>query len=258
MQAGDQPEANGIAIDQEYDRGGRGCRLGGHYRRLAAGCDDRDLALDELGGERRQLIVAAARPTIHDGEVAAFDKSRLLEAQPECVEVRRERSGRSATEKSDHRGRLLRARRERPRRRAAEERDEVAAFHSIDLHPTRRSEERMIRPSQDIESPGISQRACRPFHADMAAGRIRVETGHSHGKAVNRRAPDALRLDQLHVTCAFGTTCAKCTRGRALWCRPRSFPYTFRKTIGRYWDHIGRQFRPRIAPERWCICWPPR
>ena len=34
-------------------------------------------------------------------------------------------------QESDHRHRLLRARRERPRRRAAEQRDELATFHSI-------------------------------------------------------------------------------------------------------------------------------
>ena len=130
MEARDQAEADRVAVEKEDDRGGRGCRLGGHHRRLAAGCDDGDLALDELGGERRQSIVAAARPAIDDGEVAAFDKSRLLEAEPERVEVRRERFGRSAAEKSDHRHRrLLRARRERPSRRAADEHDEAAALH---------------------------------------------------------------------------------------------------------------------------------
>src|SRR5262249_18346004 len=90
MEAGDQAEAKRIATEQESAGGGWGYRLGGHHRRLTAGRDDRDLALDELGGERRQLIVAAARPTIHDGEVAAFDKSRLLEALSERTEVRRE------------------------------------------------------------------------------------------------------------------------------------------------------------------------
>ena len=130
MEARDQAEADRVAVEKEDDRGGRGCRLGGHHRRLAAGCDDGDLALDELGGERRQSIVAAARPAIDDGEVAVFDKSRLLEAEPERVEVRRERFGRSAAEKSDNRHRrLLRARRERPSRRAADEHDEAAALH---------------------------------------------------------------------------------------------------------------------------------
>src|SRR5262249_50755290 len=84
-----------------------------------------------------QSIVAAARPAIDDGDVAAFDKSRLLEAEPERVEVRRERFGRSAAEKSDHRNRrLLRARGERPSRRAADEHDEAAALHGdIGLPP---------------------------------------------------------------------------------------------------------------------------
>src|SRR5262249_43714344 len=107
-----------------------------------------DLALDEFSGERRQLIVAAARPTIHDGEVAAFDKSRLLEALPECIEVRRERFGRGAAEKSDQRQRRLRAaRRGRPPPPAAEERDQVAAFHSITPSARTKNVSEIARPS---------------------------------------------------------------------------------------------------------------
>src|SRR6516165_6791915 len=51
----------------------------------------------------------------------------------ECgQEVLRERIGRRvAAEEPDHRHRLLRPRRERPRGCAAEERDELAALHSI-------------------------------------------------------------------------------------------------------------------------------
>src|SRR5258708_5054862 len=51
----------------------------------------------------------------------------------ECgQEVLPERIGRVAAEEPDHRHRgLLRARRERPRRRAPEQRDELAPLHSI-------------------------------------------------------------------------------------------------------------------------------
>jgi len=53
---------------------------------------------------------------------------------------------------------LLRARRERPRnRRAAEKRDELASFQLIELHSIPAGQGRM----QDIELPGISQRASR-------------------------------------------------------------------------------------------------
>ena len=50
--------------------------------------------------------------------------------------------------------RLLRARRERPRRRrAAEQRDEIAAFQLVELHSISASQPRM----QDIESAMVSQ-----------------------------------------------------------------------------------------------------
>jgi len=50
--------------------------------------------------------------------------------------------------------RLLRARRERPRRRrAAEQRDEIAAFQLVELHSISASQRRM----QDIESAMVSQ-----------------------------------------------------------------------------------------------------
>jgi hypothetical protein len=60
-------------------------------------------------------------------------RDHVIEALPKGIDNICEASSRGASEKSDywHRG-LLRARRERPRsRRAAEHRDECAAFHSI-------------------------------------------------------------------------------------------------------------------------------
>ena len=48
---------------------------------------------------------------------------------------------------------LLRARHERPRGRAAEQRDELAPFYLIELHPVPASEAGL----QDIESARISQ-----------------------------------------------------------------------------------------------------
>jgi hypothetical protein len=55
--------------------------------------------------------------------------------------------------------RLLRARRERPRRRAAEQRDELATIYLIELHrhPTSRE-----RTRQNIELTGISQPSAWP------------------------------------------------------------------------------------------------
>jgi hypothetical protein len=71
-------------------------------------------------------------PAVFDRQVLAFDESGFLEtlaefAQPSGMPVRQ-----IWVEKSDHwHRRLLRARRERPHGRAAEQRYELAAFHSI-------------------------------------------------------------------------------------------------------------------------------
>src|SRR6516164_4727595 len=73
------------------------------------------------------------RPAVFDRYILALDIASFGQAPTEGGSHRRVRPGRRTVEKPDHRHpRLLRARRERPRRRrAAEERDELAAFHSI-------------------------------------------------------------------------------------------------------------------------------
>src|SRR5262245_50168431 len=75
----------------------------------------------------------ALRPTEFNRVVLTLDKAGLTQAAPERFHKWYERSGRRAVEKSNHRHRrLLRPRRERPRRcRTAEKRDELAPFHSI-------------------------------------------------------------------------------------------------------------------------------
>src|SRR5262249_38713979 len=62
-----------------------------------------------------------------------FDVAGFLQTLAECANEVRIRSGRSAMKITNHRHRrLLRARPERPRRScAAEQRDELAPFHSI-------------------------------------------------------------------------------------------------------------------------------
>src|SRR5262245_29423090 len=60
--------------------------------------------------------------------VIAFDIACLLQALTKCAQTLRERC--SSAKKPNHRHRrLLRPRRERPRRRAAEQRDELAPSH---------------------------------------------------------------------------------------------------------------------------------
>src|SRR5215471_4198560 len=59
-----------------------------------------------------------------------FDISSFRQALPETGKLRRRFVGRSAADKPDYGHRcLLRARRERPRGRTAEQRDEIAPLH---------------------------------------------------------------------------------------------------------------------------------
>src|SRR5580704_9223 len=88
------------------------------------------------------------RPAIFDLDVLAFDKSRLAEATPECGGQRGKGLGRGETKIADYRHcGLLRASRKRPRRRAADQRDEIAPLHSITSSATASSVGGMARPS---------------------------------------------------------------------------------------------------------------
>jgi hypothetical protein len=95
---------------------------------------------------------------------------------------------RTAAEQSDHRQRrLLRARRERPSRRAAEQRDELATLdHSITsssfgVGMTRLVNEQNIRTPQRIENracndPGILTSDVKPIFCGLSSMRVmRIE-----------------------------------------------------------------------------------
>src|SRR5262245_24343798 len=72
-------------------------------------------------------------PTIFDRDVLAFDVATFAQTLSKRIEIVGIRRSRRAVEKPDDGDpRLLRPRRERPRRRgAAEQRDELATSHSI-------------------------------------------------------------------------------------------------------------------------------
>src|SRR5690349_21172572 len=71
-------------------------------------------------------------PAIFDSNVPAFDVAQFIQADSKCVHDVRELGQRGGVEKPDHwhQG-LLAARRQRPRRRAADQRYKLAASHSI-------------------------------------------------------------------------------------------------------------------------------
>src|SRR5262245_45979135 len=95
--------------------------------------------------EYRQPLELTLSPAIFDRHVLALDIAGVLEALAECAHTVRKRVRRCTAEEPDHRhGRLLCARRERPRGRAAKKRDELAPFqfrdHSITSSARARSE----------------------------------------------------------------------------------------------------------------------
>jgi len=74
-----------------------------------------------------QPIVIALGPTELDEHVSAFDPAEIAKACPQCRETARVTCRGNETQKADACDlRLLRARRERPSGRTAEQRDELA------------------------------------------------------------------------------------------------------------------------------------
>jgi hypothetical protein len=141
-EAGDKAESDRIAAGHEDHRCRRGCRLSCQHRRSIP--DDRGHATaDEIGHQHRQLILLIVRPAILDGEVLALDEPGLAQAIPERSNKVCGAGRRRAPKEPDHRHRrLLRARRERPCCRAAEQMNSrrfmcclnprIAAYHSGD------------------------------------------------------------------------------------------------------------------------------
>src|SRR5262249_5526591 len=87
-------------------------------------------AADQIGRQLRQPIITAFRPAVFDRHILTLDVAFFTEALPECGQVPYPKIYRDAVENADHRHRrLLRARRERPGPAAAEQRDDLAAYH---------------------------------------------------------------------------------------------------------------------------------
>jgi hypothetical protein len=116
---GDEAKLDRVFADQEDDGNRRSCGLGCGDGRWTRGHDHRDPSLHQFRRQRRQPIDLVVGPAVFDRDVLAFDQARVFQALAECTQA--VSFGRRGVEKSDHRHRrLLRMRRERPRRRAAE------------------------------------------------------------------------------------------------------------------------------------------
>src|SRR5262249_53997126 len=97
--------------------------------------------------EFRQSLEVIVGPAIGDDCVVAFHVAMVLEAEAKSAQAIHKCCGGSAVKKPDHRHReLLRARSQRPRRRAPERRDELAPFHSITSSAMASTPGGMVRP----------------------------------------------------------------------------------------------------------------
>jgi len=149
-QAGDKTKPDGVFGGAEDDRDCRACRLGRDRRGIAAEANNhRDLPPNQFRRQRRQPIELVLGPPVFDHDILALDVAGLLQALAKRAQALREPVRRYAAEEANHRqDALLRARRERPRRRrAAEQCNERAASHSITSSARNKSDVGMDIPS---------------------------------------------------------------------------------------------------------------
>src|SRR5262252_8798384 len=127
-EASDEPELDRIAADAKNNRDRRGRRLDLHRRNVVARVDHGHWLADEIGGQRRQAVILVFSVLVVDRDVAALDKAYAAKALAKpSLHLRGSRT-RAAAQIPHHRHRgLLRLRRDRPRCRATEQRDEIAA-----------------------------------------------------------------------------------------------------------------------------------
>src|SRR6516225_4085403 len=128
-EVGHEAGCNWIAAADEHDRYGRGgshCRARGDILAKNHG----HLPANQIGRKCWEPIELILRPAEFDSDVMAVDEPRFLQAIAECRYSVNCVGSSCCLKESDHRHRcLLRTRRERPRRRAADERDECAPLH---------------------------------------------------------------------------------------------------------------------------------
>src|SRR5215813_12211463 len=133
VETGNEAELNRVAAACEDDRDRRSRRLGYDCRRGVVHSDHRYLTAHQISCEVGQSVGLVLRPAILDRHILTLDVAGFTKALAECSQkVCTIGRPRDAEESHDRHRRLLRARRERPGGgRAADERDERAAFHSM-------------------------------------------------------------------------------------------------------------------------------
>src|SRR5262245_47909899 len=147
-------KANWVGMGREHDWD-RLCRLSCRLYFSRRGREDNiTIRVRQLVSKLMQRFDALC-PTELDENVLAFDITQFSEPRPHCLDAGCAGSSGAEPQVADTRyfGRLLlRARRERPRSRAAKQRDERATLQLIERHSV------PAAGCQDIESGWISQR----------------------------------------------------------------------------------------------------
>jgi hypothetical protein len=133
-QTGDQTGADRVTCGRKNDWDHIGCLLQCHDGRRSGRHNNVDLELDEFGGDFGETFAASFHPAILNCDRAPFNPAQLAHAEYEGVDPFGS-GGACIWDKEPDSWQLvwlLRAHRQRPRNcRAAEQRDELAAFHSI-------------------------------------------------------------------------------------------------------------------------------
>src|SRR4029434_1359702 len=128
-EAGDDPRAQYVIT--ERDNGyRRRCLLGNSGCDITVGQNDVHIHADEFGGKVGELLSTLFGIAELDRRILALNEAQLPQSLTERFQTRRSRGRSAGPQDADKRNTpgLLRACRERPRRRAAEQRYELAAF----------------------------------------------------------------------------------------------------------------------------------
>src|SRR5262249_5479994 len=121
-----------------------------HYGWGSPRDDDVDFEPGKLGRDLGQALAAPVCPAIFDRDRAALDPTEVVEPPRECGRPLTFRQRCAVAQEPDNWSlrRLLRSRRERPRRhRATEQRGELAPFHSMISSARVRRLSEILRPS---------------------------------------------------------------------------------------------------------------
>src|SRR5262245_34121126 len=143
----DQTAFQRVARRSHDDRDALRCALRGADRSGAADYDDIDLRPQQIADQRGYRFDIIAKMAKLVGDVAPIDITEVAHPAHEFLaEWIVARGSRPDVRDTRRLPGLLRARRERPRRRAAEQRDERAPVHSItsSARASTRSEERRV------------------------------------------------------------------------------------------------------------------